>query len=1492
MPAHLTRGSVPSCRPAPRIGRASIYIAAALVILSGWTPARASQKPQTTSTPPPIESIETVPGHSVIWEAARGSFVPQPPDGPAFVRIGAGYELDPRAGDPEAALPPELRATPPTGEERGYFLILFRGPVTLQDRELIESEGGRIYSYIPDYTFLVSLPGDAPSRLAASPRVAWTGLYHPAYKLSTQPQMREPGRREVVILLFPDQSVEAAAGEIAAAQAIIKETSDNGINKILRAEIDTNDLAALARIPGIAWIEPFQRPQFYNDQCQWVVQTWQLNNRRIWNMGIRGEDQVISLADSGIRTTHKQFYDAAVSISDFGDYPTHRKIIAYKRSVDVVQVTFGDESSNTYHGTHTSCTAAGDDAPNGTDARDGMALHAKIYFLDGGSAFAQGIYVPLDLNDLMIVPYNGNAGGSARIMTNSWGTDNGGVYDVQSMTSDQFMWNHPDFLAFFSNGNARYPNTVGSPATAKNCVSAGGTGDGSVANQIYIDTSRGPTDDDRYKPTICAPAVLSSALGSGDTGYTTLAGTSMASPAMAGATVLIRQYLTEGWYPTGAKVPGNAIADPSAALMKAMAINSADPDVGSYTVPDNNIGWGRIDIDNALHFAGDTRRLALVDNTDALLTGDYVEYKVYVASSVIPLKATLVWTDYPGNPNAAVELVNDLNLTASNGADTYKGNVYSGGQSQTGGTYDGRNVEENVRRNSPAVGVWTFRIDGANVPFGPQPFALVVTGALASDQGIIILDKATYGGDDVLGIRVVDTNAGGNLTVSVTSTTEPSTETVTLHGANGIYEGSLPLRTTYPISANGELSVSDGDVITATYQDPDPVTILTAIARVDLTAPVITNVRATTINEVDATIAWTTSSAASSKVYYGVTPSLGDETNLSSILIYDHAVLIDNLSPGQTYFYDVESVDNSGNPSRDDNGGSHYTFSTDPNRDVLLVIGDETFDKKDRYLNAFARTGWTHTIWEGNQAAIPLVGNKTAGLASYKGVIWQTGLEQYPMFTDAARDSIAYLASLGSRLAVYSHDVAWDFCSTGSPDYSLPRCQWLQDQLKATWQADPTTFSLALGYAGDPISGDYTAGISYTPHRDGGAGDEVNGIAGDGSFAYVWKDNDATPDDIALRWTGNNPVGDPARSVWGGTRNKISSNFFEWAHLNSTAVDDSVRAVVLDKTLIWMIGRDHPNVDLTGPVGGEVFAGPTVTITWSESGDAGAAIGSRKIFYSDNSGNRWTQITDAAGPDSCTWDISAIPNGIQYRIRIVVGDDGSPVLSGVDASAADFTINRPDGDTRGPVVVAGSIVVDPNPILVPDPLTLTATISDINTGNSNIMAAEWSTGASPAPPGNGTAMGGLFGSPTAAVTASIDSQTLSAGSETFWVRGRDAAGQWGNASSLTVVVNRASSVAENMIPKRFALYGNAPNPFNPLTIIRFDLPRATAARLEIHDVTGRLLRTLIDRKLEPGTRSVVWDGRDDTGHMVGSGVYFYKLEAADYRATRKMTLLK
>jgi flagellar hook assembly protein FlgD len=86
---------------------------------------------------------------------------------------------------------------------------------------------------------------------------------------------------------------------------------------------------------------------------------------------------------------------------------------------------------------------------------------------------------------------------------------------------------------------------------------------------------------------------------------------------------------------------------------------------------------------------------------------------------------------------------------------------------------------------------------------------------------------------------------------------------------------------------------------------------------------------------------------------------------------------------------------------------------------------------------------------------------------------------------------------------------------------------------------------------------------------------------------------------------------------------------------------------------------------------------------------------------------------------------------------------------------------------------------------------------------------------------------------------------------------------------------------------------NYPNPFNPTTTIEYSIAETGFVSLKVYDVAGQLVRTIVDEVQSPGqVRPVRWNGLNDRGHSVSSGVYFYKLTAADFTKTRKMVLLK
>ena len=100
------------------------------------------------------------------------------------------------------------------------------------------------------------------------------------------------------------------------------------------------------------------------------------------------------------------------------------------------------------------------------------------------------------------------------------------------------------------------------------------------------------------------------------------------------------------------------------------------------------------------------------------------------------------------------------------------------------------------------------------------------------------------------------------------------------------------------------------------------------------------------------------------------------------------------------------------------------------------------------------------------------------------------------------------------------------------------------------------------------------------------------------------------------------------------------------------------------------------------------------------------------------------------------------------------------------------------------------------------------------------------------------------------------------------------------------------AAALKMLPKVFALKQNYPNPFNPTTVIRYALPEASNVRLEIYNTLGQVVRTLVDGKQEAGAYRTTWDGRNEQGQEMATGVYIYRIVAGKDHATKRMLLIK
>ena len=101
-----------------------------------------------------------------------------------------------------------------------------------------------------------------------------------------------------------------------------------------------------------------------------------------------------------------------------------------------------------------------------------------------------------------------------------------------------------------------------------------------------------------------------------------------------------------------------------------------------------------------------------------------------------------------------------------------------------------------------------------------------------------------------------------------------------------------------------------------------------------------------------------------------------------------------------------------------------------------------------------------------------------------------------------------------------------------------------------------------------------------------------------------------------------------------------------------------------------------------------------------------------------------------------------------------------------------------------------------------------------------------------------------------------------------------------------------SNQSNSITPKFFKLHQNYPNPFNPTTQIHYDLANNEFVSINIYNVMGYRIKSLISTNQDAGYKSVYWNATNDLGHPVSAGVYIYTIQAGEFRQTRKMVLLK
>jgi len=610
-------------------------------------------------------------------------------------------------------------------------VILLDGPITVLRRKALADVGVTLMGYLPSNAFLADLGAAPPAAVKGLGFVMGAHAYQKSWKIDPvlragahAMEFQTPERVALaangdvgaVVWLFAGRAARPTLDMLAQVPGarVISSELVSGTHSIAMT-LPAGSVGALADLPDVQYAEPL--PEYSarsNANTRWIVQSNVVNSVPLYDRGINGTGQIIAIIDGGLAQDHCSFQDL---VNPFG--PLHRKIQAYN-----VAPQFD------FHGTHVAGTAAGDAGTTG-DTR-GVAYGARIVF-NLWPSMAEASHLER---------YNLHYSQGAAVHSNSWGTNATNAYDGGCRAIDSFQHDLDDNLILFAVTND--PIAVRNPENAKNALAVSATGNAPSQNGNPCAAGGSSfTADGRRKPEVTAPG-CGTVSASSATGCSTFAlnGTSMATPAAAGTAVLMRQYFTSGFYPSGQARPEDAFT-PSGALLKAAMVNSARDmtgnsagDITKYAdYPNAWEGWGRVLADDTVYFAGDQRRLIVEDvrnaAPEALETAESSTTDFYVNPCSLRLRVTLAYHDAPAEVNAALTPVNNLDLVVTSPSGVvYRGNFFDEGFSIPGGTADALNNLEQVHINSPEFGVWHAQVIATAVQAGPQGFALVVTGGV------------------------------------------------------------------------------------------------------------------------------------------------------------------------------------------------------------------------------------------------------------------------------------------------------------------------------------------------------------------------------------------------------------------------------------------------------------------------------------------------------------------------------------------------------------------------------------------------------------------------------------------------------------------------------------------------------------------------------------------------------------------------------------------
>lgn len=771
------------------------------------------------------------------------------------LQVGA-YRFDPLVdGEP-------VRSTT-ADDGRGFRIVQFSGPTRGEWLDALSAAGLKPLQYYPHNAYLVWSEGDARQSLARQAFVRWHGRFHADYRIAADLQQRSGRIDNVNVVFHDDGDIQATLTTLRGLGATILDHHPAQRDRTLFSaivQIDADALPALSAIETVLWAGYSHPEPMFDDEMSSQIQAGNhpggtpVTGYQAWlsTLGYDGSGVRWAVVDSGVDYDHP---DLAPRIVGGYSFPGACNPAGQPGSDCAASEGGG-------HGTHVAGILGGTAATGMTDANG---------FLYGqGVASGVGIVALNALSGSNWPPTGGWQENSKRALaqgalgtSNSWHTGEGTAHGYQaSERAHDLMAHDGDFdsptlepiISVFSAGNSGPgAQTLTAPKEAKNVIvvaSSRNARAGSI-EAISSFSSRGPAVDGRIVPTIAAPGEqiastrndlggqCADPIAGTSNRYAFCSGTSMAAPHVSGALAVATQWW-RGF---------NGGANPSPAMAKALLVNSA-VDMGTADRPNSAEGWGRVNLDRLI----DPPNPVVYEDQAHVFDAAGQSRTVFVqpATSGQPVQITVAWTDAVGAIGANPALVNDLDLVVTDGSTVYRGNVFSGGWSTTGGARDAINNLENVYIASPSGQPIEIRIEATNIAgdgvWGnadttDQSFAFVcancveqagytltVTPAqldvcLPDDAQATVAVGSIEGYADPVSLALADVPAGLDASLADTSLTPPDDTTLQIANTTSAAVGNHVLRvlatsTAGPKEANLSLSVFDTTPAAPTLQSP------------------------------------------------------------------------------------------------------------------------------------------------------------------------------------------------------------------------------------------------------------------------------------------------------------------------------------------------------------------------------------------------------------------------------------------------------------------------------------------------------------------------------------------------------------------------------------------------------------------------------------------------------------------------------------------------